>query len=93
MSVIFAGKKCKQCGEKYYVTFGHPKWYKDWLKKKKSPQSRRWEALVRTRKCPACLTGTIERWAAGVLLLKRIEYGRQIRRRKVGRIIKRRSQV
>jgi hypothetical protein len=33
MSAIIAGKKCKGCGEEYYTSMGHPKWYDDVIKR------------------------------------------------------------
>ena len=34
MSVIIAGTKCKLCNQSYWVSFGHPKWFSDYLRNK-----------------------------------------------------------
>lgn len=33
MSAIIAGEACKDCGEKYYTSLGHPTWFKKATKK------------------------------------------------------------
>ena len=37
MSAIIAGKSCKICNKEYYISFGHPKWFDDVLKRGKEP--------------------------------------------------------
>ena len=34
MSAILAGKSCKKCNSEWYVSFGHPKWYDDVVKRR-----------------------------------------------------------
>jgi hypothetical protein len=29
MSAIIAGKECKMCGKEYWLSFGHPEWFKN----------------------------------------------------------------
>ena len=57
MSVIVAGESCNKCKKKYWVSFGHPKWYSDWLKKKpkENPQELKvWKELGSLGTCPLC---------------------------------------
>ena len=83
MSIIIAGKACKYCGEKYYFSMGHTQWFDRWVRKKKSsPQSKRYNRIRRNGICPRCFTGVIEPGAQAVAMIKRIEYGRVIKRRK-----------
>lgn len=84
MSIVIAGKECIICGNKWYISYSGPKWYKDHIyKKKKSPQVRRWHKLAKSRVCMSCLFGVIEPGELAVHVLKRIEYGnlRRIKRR------------
>ena len=37
MSAVIAGSQCKGCGESYYYSFGHPKWFDDVVKYNKPP--------------------------------------------------------
>ncbi|MBW8001734.1 MAG: hypothetical protein FVQ80_06890 [Planctomycetes bacterium] len=57
MSVIVAGKSCSKCKKKYWVSFGHPKWYSTWIKNKREenpPEFKAWKELGSLGKCPLC---------------------------------------
>ena len=56
MSAIIAGKSCKRCGEKFYVSLGHPKWYDDVVKRGKPPCSKfeRFESMRKSGMCYNC---------------------------------------
>ena len=58
MSAIIAGRKCKQCCEEYYMSFGHPEWYDDVMKrgKPKSSTFLRFEDMQKSGLCVQCFT-------------------------------------
>jgi len=66
MSATLAGK-CKQCSQKYYVSFGHPKWFDKKLDKKTNkpnPIFSSFESLRKTGLCPACGRAPYAKFAA-----------------------------
>ena len=56
MSAVVAGKSCKQCKKPYYVSFGHPKWFDDVVKRgmPKSELYKQFEELRHSGMCPQC---------------------------------------
>ena len=54
MSAIVAGKACKKCGEKFWVSFGHPKWFNEGVKGKSSPEWEEFIELAKSGMCPDC---------------------------------------
>lgn len=56
MSAIIAGKSCKACKKLYWLTFGHPKWY-DNVVKRGMPESnafRRFREIAKSGMCLSC---------------------------------------
>lgn len=85
MSAIIAGESCKKCGNKYFVSLGHPPWFDDVVKKRKPPCEiyKRYLRIAQSGKCPTCITGVIEFHACAIALIRRITYGRKIKRRRL----------
>jgi hypothetical protein len=56
MSAIIAGKSCKKCGKEYYVSFGHPKWYDDVMKRNNPPGEifQAFRVFQKSGECPNC---------------------------------------
>lgn len=56
MSAIITGEACKECGRKYWVSLGHPKWYDDVMKRRepKGEDFLFYENMVLSGKCPNC---------------------------------------
>jgi len=56
MSAIIAGKACKECGQEYYISFGHPKWYDDVVKRNLPPSDdyKAFRKFQTSGKCPNC---------------------------------------
>lgn len=59
MSAVIAGTKCRGCGNSYYVSLGHPKWFDDVVKhnKPKSELFKQFEELQASGFCPPCYAG------------------------------------
>ena len=56
MSATIAGESCKKCGDEYYVSLGHPKWFDDVIKRD-LPFNDTWKAFCRfaaSGECPDC---------------------------------------
>ena len=54
MSAIVAGA-CRQCGKQFWVSLGHPAWYKAYLKTRQPTEDvRRFAQLQEKRICPDC---------------------------------------
>ena len=56
MSAIIAGEACKECGERYWYTLGHPKWFNDVVKRNMEP-GEDFKAFIQWRnsgKCRKC---------------------------------------
>lgn len=62
MSAIIAGDKCRECGEKYWVSLGHPKWHDDVVKRglPMSKEYRRFKEMASSGMCPGCYIKTEE---------------------------------
>jgi len=92
MSAIFAGDKCKICNESYYASLGHPEWFDNVVRGRKPPCEayKRYHKLLRSGKCPYCITGWQEPGYTVVSLLKRITYGIRISRRVKKSVVARR---
>ena len=61
MSAIIAGKSCKDCGEEFYTSFGHPSWFKKATKKvpeqltpDEAKQKKIFEELRKSGRCVRC---------------------------------------
>lgn len=56
MSAIIAGNACKKCGKKYWISFGHPKWYDDVIKRRapKNETFLQFEKMARSDLCFKC---------------------------------------
>lgn len=56
MSAIVAGESCKVCKKSYWVSFGHPKWYDDVMKRRmpESESFKRYREMARSGMCPGC---------------------------------------
>lgn len=56
MNAIIAGKPCKKCGKKYYLSLGHPKWFDDVMKRHlpKSDEFLKFEKMAASGMCPKC---------------------------------------
>ena len=81
MSAIITGI-CTKCKNKYYLSLGHPKWFNSWMKNKEiTPQLKRFWKMTESELCPACLLGIVEFNELAVAVMRRIEYGRKIKRR------------
>jgi hypothetical protein len=83
MSAIVAGKSCKLCKNKYYVSIGHPDWFDNVVKRRRKPCPiyKRYVRIAKSRLCPTCLTGRIDFHEQAVAIIKLITYGRKIKRR------------
>ena len=83
MSAILAGKECKICKGKWYVSLGHPEWYDRVVKKNRTPCNtyKRFVRIAKSGICPSCLTGKIEPHSLAVETIRLITYGRKIKRR------------
>lgn len=54
MSVILAGT-CRQCKAPYWISLGHPQWFKDWLRTKvKTRKIELYESLRSEKLCLSC---------------------------------------
>ncbi len=61
MSAIIAGKECKDCKKDYYLTFGHPSWFKksmkrvpDKLTEDEQMQKDVFNEIRKSSRCPKC---------------------------------------
>ena len=54
MSAIVAGKACKKCGDEFWCSFGHPKWFNEGIRGKSSPEFEEFKALAKSGVCPDC---------------------------------------
>jgi hypothetical protein len=54
MSAIIAGKECKGCKQDYYMSFGHPKWYDD-VVKRGMPESEKFKEFRKLQQSGYCL--------------------------------------
>lgn len=83
MSAIIAGKKCKICKQKYFVSLGHTDWFDNVVKKRRKPCPiyKRFARIVKSRICPQCLTGQVEPHQLAVATIRLVTYGRKIKRR------------
>jgi len=59
MSAIIAGKSCKNCKKRYSVSFGHPKWYDDVIKRGK-PENATFKRFRRIAQSGLCLDCFVE---------------------------------
>ena len=92
MSAIIAGVSCAKCENKYYISLGHPAWFDTWMKRKKiTPQLKRFWKISESELCPACLMGIVEFNELVVEIMRRIEYGRKIKRKKRRKIKRRKN--
>ena len=94
MSAIIAGKSCKICKQKYFVSLGHSDWFDNVVKRQRPPCEiyKRFDRIRRCGICLSCLTGRFEPGELTVATIRLILYGRKIKRRNktVQRSIKRR---
>lgn len=54
MSAIIAGKECKKCKKEYYVSFGHPKWFDD-VMKRRLPENKEFKKFKKCQQSGLCL--------------------------------------
>jgi hypothetical protein len=52
MSAILAGT-CKKCKEEFWISYGHPKWFDDYVKK--NIESKEMTAFLKMRKSRLCI--------------------------------------
>ena len=65
MSAIIAGKDCEVCGREYWMSFGHPDWYDDVMKRglEASEQFTTYVKMAKSGLCPKCYAeSTVEGW-------------------------------
>ena len=55
MSAIISGHSCKSCKKKFWLSLGHPKWYKEYLRTGYKDKSyKMFEQIARSGKCLNC---------------------------------------
>jgi len=59
MSAIIAGESCKECKQEFYISFGHPEWYDDVVKRHlpESDQFKLFRDMSWSGLCPNCYKG------------------------------------
>lgn len=55
MSAIIAGKECKMCGKEYWLSFGHP----DWFKNRSGDAWQGFRSIQVSGLCPTCYVITL----------------------------------